>query len=286
MVDISIINNKKKQLESVLHDIIVQITDQDSTIEDIVFYNIFPGGKRLRALLSLLMYEALGGKKGNIYICACVPELLHIATIMLDDLPCMDDSNYRRNKLSSHKKFGEANTILAAFGLATKSFSILSDKSNLGEIDSQKSLKMIEEITHKIGFTGLIGGQIADLNLGKNVHGCKNDEERLDYIAYNKTATLFETCAIIASYLAEATNENRKRLLEYTRNFGLALQIFDDLQDIDDDKGLSFSKVYGIEKTKKLLLEKIKASHDCIIPTNKSAQLLRMLPQYLLEINT
>lgn len=283
MVDVSMVAEKKKHLESALRDIVGAITAYDSSIKEVVDYTVFPGGKRLRALLTVLMYEALGGNKGDIYRCACVPELIHIATLMLDDLPCMDDTSYRRDKLTSHKKFGESTTILAAFGLAAESFNILSDKNNLEGIDRQAALTMTQAITHKIGFAGLIGGQIADLNFGKNLRTCATDAERLEYIATNKTAVLFETCAIIAACLAQATPDDSKSLIAYTRNVGLALQIFDDLQDVAEDKVLSYPKVYGIEQTKKLLKEKITAAYACITQKNAAAQLLRELPHYLLE---
>jgi len=283
-MDITVLDNKKKRLEIVLQDIISDITDQDSLINEILSYTMFPAGKRLRPLVTLLIYEMLAGTKGDIYLAACTTEMLHLATLMLDDLPCMDDSDYRRDKLSSHKKFGDANTTLVAFGLASESIHILSDKNNFNGINSDKSLMMIQEVSQKIGMSGLIGGQIADLNQGASLSKQSNDKQKLHYITSNKTAVLFEVCALIACCLAEATTEDKKSMIAYTHNVGLALQIFDDLHDSDQDKGLSFVKVYGVDKAKELLHQKIQICYESINYTNESALLLQQLPKLLLEI--
>lgn len=284
MIDLMILDHRRKQLETCLQDIISDITHQDSLINEITVYNMFPAGKRLRSLVTLLMYEMLGGTKGNIYRCAAAPEIIHVATLMLDDLPCMDNSPYRREKPSSHKKFGDANTILAAFGLAAESFRILSDKKNFDGVNTDQSVLMIYEIAQKIGFNGLVGGQIADLNQGVSLSKKADEAQKLHYITVNKTAVLFEVCALIACCLAEATQEDKNSLITYTHNVGLALQIFDDLHDSNEDKGLSFTKIYGIDAAKQLLHDKLRASYTCITYTNEHALLLKELPTLLLEI--
>jgi len=275
---------QKKRIDAELQKIIIGSTDQNSTTKQVITYNVFPGGKRLRALMTLFIYKALEGKNGDIISCSCAPELIHIATLMLDDLPGMDNSDYRRNKLVSHKKFGEANTILSAFGLATEAFNILSNKVNLQGLAPQKALTMIQKISYKIGFYGLIGGQIADLNAGKDLYNCSNDKEKLHDITYNKTAALFEVCAIISTHLAEASEQEQESFMAYAQNFGIALQIFDDLQDIHEDKLLSYPKIYGVKESEKLLREKINAACEQIQPKNNASMLLKKLPQLLLEL--
>lgn len=283
MIDLTVLNDKKKRLETTLHSLVSDISDQDLLINAVISHAMFPAGKLLRPLLVVLMYDMLGGTKGNIYTCACIPEMIHVATLMLDDLPCMDDSSYRRDKLSCHKKFGDANAILTAFGLAAESFRILSDKNNFNGINNDQLLIMTREVYQKIGFNGLIGGQIADLNGGTSLLKHTDNEQKLNYITSNKTAVLFEVCALIACCLAEATQENKKRMILYAHNVGMALQIFDDLHDSNEDKGLSFTRIYGVAGAQELLHQKIKASHENITYTNESAILLRQLPQLLLE---
>ena len=246
---------------------------------------LFPAGKRLRPLLTILMYEMLGGTKGNIYRCACTLEMIHVATLMLDDLPCMDNSAYRRGKLSCHKEFGDANTILTALGLATASFTILSDKKNLDGIKSDQALIMLNEVSHRIGLNGLIGGQIADLNRGASLFKQSNDEQKLNYITANKTAVLFEVSALVACCLAEADEEDKKRLIAYAHHVGFALQILDDLHDVHEDTGLSFVTTYGFDKAKELLNERINMARECVTYTNKYAVALKQLPQFLFEIS-
>lgn len=282
-IDLTILDNKKKRLEVVLDTIISRITSNDLLINSIATYVMFPGGKRLRALLTVLMYEMLGGVKGDIYACASTTEMIHAATLMLDDLPCMDNSDYRRGKESSHKKFGDAQTILVAFGLAAESFRVLSDKKNAEGIESDQLLFMMQEISLRIGFNGLIGGQVADLNAGKTLRSLSEETQRISYIMRNKTAVLFEVCALVACCLAQAHNEDKQRMITYAYNIGLALQIFDDIHDRDEDKGLSFLKIYGFDKTKQLLYEAIEKAQACIIYENASATILRQLPYILWE---
>ena len=283
MIDSVVLNDKKKRLEVTLHSLISNVANQNLLIKTVISHTMFPAGKLLRSLLVVLMYDMLGGTKGDIYTCACIPEMIHVATLILDDLPCMDDSSYRRSKLSCHKKFGDANAILMAFGLAAESFRMLADKNNFNGIHSDQLLIMMQEVYQKVGFNGLIGGQVADLNGGTSLLMSVNDAQKLNYITSNKTATLFEVCAIIACCLAEATQEDKKHMLTYAYNVGMALQIFDDLHDNNEDKGLSFSKVYSIDKAQELLHQKIQLSNESIIYTNEFAVLLKQLPQILFK---
>ncbi len=282
-IDSTTLDNKKKRFEAVLDVLIPTITAQDSLVNSITLYVMSPGGKRLRALLTTLMYEMLGGVKGDIYACAATTEMIHAATLMLDDLPCMDNSDYRRGKESCHKKFGDAQTILVAFGLAAESFRILSDTKNTQGIESDQLLLMMQEISVRIGFSGLIGGQVADLNAGKTLCSLSQETQRLTYITRNKTAVLFEVCALIACCLAQAHGDDKQRMITYAHNIGLALQIFDDIHDGDEDKGLSFLKIYGFDKAKKLLYEAIEKARACIMYENPSAMILQQLPYILWE---
>jgi geranylgeranyl diphosphate synthase, type II len=286
MIDLISLEDKKQRLEITLCDIIARITDQDTLIKDIVSYIMLPTGRLIRPLLTVLIYEMLGGTKGKIYTCACAAEMIHVATLILDDLPCMDNSAYRRGKSSCHTVFGDANATLIAFGLAAESFQILSDKNNFGDINTDALTRMLQEISKKIGFTGLTGGQIADLNGGTSLLKQTDTAQKLTYITRNKTAVLFEVCALIACCLAEATQEDTDHMITYAHNVGFALQLFDDLHDDKEDTGLSFVKIYGIDKTKELLQSTIKTSYACITHTNEPAKLLKQLPQLLLEIST
>lgn len=273
----------KQEIDNVLHEVLKNVGAHDATIAPIITHSMFPGGKRLRALLTLLIYKALKGSKGNILRCACIPELIHIATLMLDDLPCMDNSDLRRGQPTSHKKFGEANSILVAFGLITNAFYILSDVQNIQGIDAQEIVALYHEISYKIGLKGLIGGQVADLNSGQNLINSANDAEKITFITYHKTANLFEVCALIAATIAQATATERNRYLCYAKNIGMTLQLADDIQDIDEDMMLSYPKVHGIKHTKELINEYVKTACSCVIEDNEIAELLRAIPRILAE---
>lgn len=285
MIPTNLFKERKERVEDALQAILSRIIKQDTLINDMVTYTLFPTGKLLRPILTVLIYEMLGGTKGNIYACACATEIIHVATLVLDDLPCMDNSAYRRGKHSCHAIFGDGNATLIAFGLAAESFHILSDKNNFDGIKSNDMLRMMAEIAKKVGFNGLIGGQLADLRDGRISINLADDAQKINSITSNKTAALFEICALIACCLAETSEEETERMKTYAQNIGFALQLFDDLHDTTEDKGLSFTKVYGIQKTKELLHQKITASYDCITHTNEYALLLKQLPYSLLEIS-
>jgi|GEM_PF-2027837 len=273
----------KQEIDNTLHEILKNVGVHDGTIPPVITYNMFPGGKRLRPLLTLLIYKALKGTQGTIMHCACVPELIHIATLMLDDLPCMDNSDLRRGQPTSHKKFGEADTILVAFGLITHAFHVLSDKKNIQGVDARDVVALHHAISNKIGLEGLIGGQVADLNSGKNLLNCTNDAEKIELITYHKTANLFEVCALIATTIAQASTTERDRYLHYAKNVGMTLQLADDIQDVDEDMMLSYPKAHGIEHTKELLNGYAKEASACITEDNETAELLRAIPRILAE---
>ena len=137
----------KLKIDATLKHIICDIQAHDQTIEQLISYTIFSGGKRIRALLAVMLYELLDGTEGDIYICASALEMIHTATLMLDDLPCMDDSDYRRDKLASHKAFDVAHTILGAFGLASQAMSLLSNPNYTRGIEPASVAALIHDLS-------------------------------------------------------------------------------------------------------------------------------------------
>ena len=232
-MDIERVLTEKKGIvdKALREDLSVYFANGKSKLYEAMHYSLFPGGKRLRPMLAIVINELLGGNIEKVINSACAVELFHTATLILDDLPSMDNSDYRRGKPSCHKVFGESTAILASIGLASKAFEVLSNEFRANNIPSSVIVTIIHEAARRIGVFGVVGGQYADLNANQSPADLKrNEKEKLDYIALNKTAPLFILSATVGAYLASAQEREIFALIEYARNIGYAFQISDDLE--------------------------------------------------------
>lgn len=187
-------------------------------------YAVFTGGKRFRPVLALSVCEACGGKLHDAILPACSIELIHSYSLVHDDLPALDNDNWRRGKPTCHKKFGEADAILAGDALLTLAFEWLA-----GIKPAEKAVRILREISVAAGTHGMIGGQVADL------HGSakrKNLKEH-DFISRYKTGQLIRVSAIAGAMAGEATWQQLKRIAIYGECIGLAFQVVDDILDQD-----------------------------------------------------
>jgi len=237
-------------------------------IHDAMRYSIFAGGKRLRPILCLAGAEALGKDIEPILPVACALEMIHTYSLVHDDLPAMDNDDYRRGKLTNHKVFGEGIAILAGDALLTQAFEVLAAYG--GRVSGQlvpALLRVIQEIARAAGTMGMIGGQVVDLQSeGKTV-----DADTLSYIHTHKTGALFEASVRAGALLSGATERELAALTGYAQNFGLAFQITDDLLDITGDeikigkpvgsdlknKKSTYPVLFGLERSRTLALEAV-----------------------------
>ena len=224
-------------------------------------YTLMLPGKRLRPVICLETMKMLGGDIDIIMPSACALEMLHVQSLIHDDLPCMDNDDYRRGKLSNHKVFGEANAVLAGDALLTFAPQLIIEKST--ELSSEQILKIIHEYTKFAGAYGLIAGQVVDIESegGKLV---KSPEETLDFIHLNKTAVLFRLAVRFGAIGANASKDVFDELDLFATKFGLAFQIYDDIMDEistfeelgksigkDEASGkLTYVSLYGLEEAK------------------------------------
>ena len=223
-------------------------------------YTLMLPGKRLRPVMCLETTRMLGGKIENALPMACAIEMLHVQSLIHDDLPCMDNDDFRRGQPSNHKVFGEANAVLAGDALLTYAPQIIIEKSK-GKLSDETILKLVHEYTKFAGAYALIAGQVVDIQ-SENGKLEKSPEETLEFSHLNKTAALFrlpiKTGAIIAGI------ENIDELDNFAKKFGLAFQIYDDIMDeistfeelgktIGKDKNsgkLTYVSLYGLERAK------------------------------------
>lgn len=224
-------------------------------------YTVTLPGKRLRPVMCLETCRMFGGNYEDAIPAACAIEMLHAQTLIHDDLPCMDNDDFRRGKPTNHKVFGEANAVLAGDALLTFAPQIIVKNSkNLG---AEKLIRILEEYFHAAGAFGVIAGQVVDIESEKgNVKGEKADT--LDYIHTHKTADLFKLALRTGAIIANATEKEIEEITEFGQAMGVAFQIADDILDEtstfeemgktmgkDKEAGkLTYTTLYGLEKAK------------------------------------
>ena len=221
-------------------------------------YSLEAGGKRIRPVLVLEFCRICGGNWKNAVSAACAIEMIHTFSLIHDDLPCMDNDDYRRGKPSCHKKFGEARAVLAGDALAIRPFEIIAGADNL---DYEKRVGLIAELSRFSGAEGMIGGQIIDMENEERDHV---SADNLRYMYSLKTGALIKASCKMGCICA-GTDDNKISLAEeYAEYLGAAFQIIDDILDVTGDSSLlgkpvgsdsqenktTFVTVYGLEKAK------------------------------------
>ncbi|RLB72192.1 MAG: polyprenyl synthetase family protein [Deltaproteobacteria bacterium] len=197
-------------------------------------YSVFAGGKRIRPILMLAACEAVGGEMKNVLPAACAIEMVHSYSLIHDDLPAMDDDDFRRGNPTNHKVYGEATAILAGDGLLTEAFILLSNKNIWGDIPAEQYLKVINIIAKRSGSCGMVGGQVVDMEAEKN----PVDLTTLEYIHTHKTGALILAAIEVGALLGGASAEQSRALHSYGEAAGLAFQVADDILDIVADPSL------------------------------------------------
>ena len=226
-------------------------------------YSVFSGGKRIRPLIVIESSKACGGKLKDSLVAACAVELVHTYSLVHDDLPAMDDDDYRRGLPSLHKAFGEANAILAGDALLTIAFNILSKNLN-----PKIGMEAIKELSDAIGTKGMVGGQVLDLVAESK----KKNKKILDNINCLKTAKLFEVSAKLGAITATAGEKKVDAMAKYGSFLGKAFQVVD---DIIDNEG--YAKLFGAKKSRDKAEEYIeKAKGYLKIFGNKADELVRV----------
>ena len=202
---------------------------------DAMRYSVTAGGKRIRGVLALAVCELLGGERGAALTVACAIEYIHAYSLIHDDMPCMDDDDYRRGKPSCHKAFGEGIAMLAGDSLLNLAFELLLDyaaKSRFSDGDSRRRfIEAAAFIAAASGARGMAGGQAIDLT-ARNPAG-----EELENLRRLKTGRLFEAAVLAPAICCGADRGDYAALEEYARGLGLAFQITDDLLDITGETG-------------------------------------------------
>ncbi|WP_410768265.1 polyprenyl synthetase family protein [Fontibacillus sp. BL9] len=236
-------------------------------------YSLMAGGKRLRPLLVIAAAESLGASKEAALPVACAVEMVHTYSLIHDDLPAMDDDDYRRGKLTNHKVFGEAMAILAGDGLLTHAFYSIVQASRQQGVSAENVLSIIEELAVYAGPSGMVGGQVADMEGEQGL----TDLEQLRYIHQHKTGDLIVFSLKAGGRIAAASDVQLAALETYGRCIGLAFQIQDDILDLVGDEAKLGKKTQSDVKQGKVTypyfigLDESRAEVDRLTLTAKKA---------------
>jgi geranylgeranyl diphosphate synthase type II len=264
-----------------------------ATVFESMRYSVFAGGKRLRPILCMASAETVGGDIKTVLPVACALEFIHTYSLIHDDLPVMDDDDYRRGLLTNHKVYGEGIAVLAGDALLTEAFHLMSNRDLLTGIPSETILSVIHEISKASGAEGMVGGQVVDLESeGKNV-----DMETLNYIHMHKTEALIKVSIRAGALLSGASGKELNALSEYGSAIGLAFQIADDILDIESDletlgkstgadgvhQKATFPNLVGLEPSKQRARELIEKALSDIDFFDSKADFLRMIARFIVD---
>ena len=255
-------------------------------------YSVFAGGKRLRPVLVAAGAEAVGGTLEAVMPAACAVEMIHTYSLIHDDLPAMDNDDFRRGVPTSHKVFGEAIAILAGDALLTLAFRLLANSSPAGG-EAGRLRDMLIEVADAAGSAGMVGGQVADNECEGKVAGAAI----VDYIHTHKTAALIRASIRSGAILAGASAAELKALGVVGDSLGLAFQIMDDILDItatSEELGKTAGKdqaqqkatypaVHGIEASRRRAQALVADAHAALAPFGERALPLRALGTFIIE---
>ncbi len=256
-------------------------------------YSIFAGGKRLRPILMIAASEAVGGSAQQVLHAACAMEMIHTYSLIHDDLPAMDDDDFRRGRPTNHKTYGEATAILAGDALLTEAFRLLADAEANRLIEPAKALKVIELVARYAGSQGMVGGQVVDMESeGKEI-----DFPTLEYIHTHKTGGLILASAQVGALLGGGDEEQIAALIRFGGAAGLAFQIADAILDVvgdqtelgkdvgsDQARGkITYPGLLGLAEARQRANELCDIAVESLTPLGAAAEPLQVLARYIVD---
>ena len=278
---------KAEKINSLFIDAIPYNDSDFARVKEAMLYSLQIGGKRIRPVLMTEFYKLCGGSEEGIYNFAIALEMIHTYSLIHDDLPCMDNDDFRRGKPSCHKAFDEATAVLAGDGLLTEAFALASRAKGIAPENMVKAIGVLAECA---GVSGMIGGQIIDIqNEGKQL-----SVETLKKLYSLKTSALIKAAAKIGCILAGA--EDKCLYAEkYAENVGLAFQIVDDILDFCGDEALlgkpvgsdeknnkcTFVTLCGIEESRKVVNRLTIEAKSCVDKIGTNGEFLKDMADYL-----
>jgi geranylgeranyl diphosphate synthase type II len=265
-------------------------TAPPATIHRAMRYSLFAGGKRIRPILCIEAARAISDQTDGVVSAACSLELIHTYSLIHDDLPALDNDDYRRGKLTNHKVFGDAMAILAGDSLLTLAFQVLAELPAAAD----RKTRLIAELSTAAGTVGgMIGGQVADLE----GEGKEPNADLLESIHRAKTGALLRASLRMGAIYAGASGDEYTALSCYGEHVGLAFQIVDDLLDVEESSEalgktagkdaaqhkITFPAVYGLETSHLMAEEECARAHQVLAPFGDRASRLHELADMIVR---
>jgi geranylgeranyl diphosphate synthase type II len=295
------LQEKKEIVDSALEKYFLKRPDSageavfPNSLHKAIQYSLLAGGKRIRPILSVAAFEAIGGRGDKILPFACALEMIHTYSLIHDDLPALDNDDYRRGKPTCHKVFGESIGILAGDALLTEAFKLMTDRSiqEFSIRDGGLILDAINEVAQAAGMSGMVGGQVLDIESeGKEV-----DFPTLQYIHTHKTGALILVSVRVGAKLGGASEETLKALTHYGERIGLAFQIADDILNVEGKAALlgkktgsdlsrgkaTYPVLLGLEESKRRTKELVELAVKAIESFGPEAEPLREIACFILS---
>ena len=266
-----------------------------ASLHKAIRYSLFAGGKRIRPILSMAAFESVGGKGDTILPFSCALELIHTYSLIHDDLPALDNDNYRRGNPTCHKVFGEAIGILAGDALLTEAFRLMTNQviQEFSLRNGRLALDMIHQVAQAAGVFGMVGGQVVDIESeGKGV-----DFPTLQYIHTHKTGALILVSVRVGAMLGGANKETLKALTRFGEGIGLTFQIADDILNVEGKAALlgkktgsdlsrkkaTYPSLFGLEESKRRAKELVTSAIEAIRSFGSEAEPLREIAWFILS---
>ena len=285
------LEDRRAMVEAALDRVLPPETHPPSRVHEAMRYSVLAPGKRLRPILVIAGAEAVGGRAEPVLDTACALELIHAYSLIHDDLPAMDDDDYRRGRLTNHKVFGEAMAILAGDALLTLAFRLVAE--NAARVAPGAVGMVVAEVADAAGTDGMVGGQVVDIESeGKVISG-----EMLDYIHLHKTAALIRVALRVGAVLAGGREEVVDAISRAGEALGLAFQIVDDILDVEGNlaelgktagsderkRKATYPSLHGLPASKARARELIEETKRLLLPLGPAAEPIRALADFVLE---
>ena len=287
--------SKQAEINNALNEIL-ELSSNSGRLIDAMEYSLMAGGKRIRPVLCISAYEAVGGsKEDHILKVACALEIIHTYSLIHDDLPAMDNDNMRRGIPTCHIAFDEATAILAGDALLTLAFQILSSIKITKEDHASKWFGIIHLISLAAGYKGMVAGQMIDISSEGN-QLTLNDLEEMYYL---KTGALIEASTCSGAIIGNGSVKQIEQLRIYSKNIGLAFQVADDILNIEGDPAVmgkaigtdkirnknTYPSVMGMKESKEFAKKLVNNALQALEYFDNSSDSLRAIARYIIERN-
>ncbi|MBT3350193.1 MAG: polyprenyl synthetase family protein [Nitrospinaceae bacterium] len=257
----------------------------------IMRYSLFAGGKRLRPILCVAGTEAVGGEPEAILPAACALECIHTYSLIHDDLPAMDDDDFRRGNPTSHKVFGDAAAILGGDGLLTLAFKMMTGAEMTRAAGGERIIEAIKVLADAAGASGMVGGQLLDIRAGGRV----NEPAELVEIHRRKTGAMIRASVYMGGLLGGGGDDEMAALSRYGERAGLAFQIVDDILDVEGDAELmgkatggdaaqdkaTYPALHGLEASKEMARQVVDEALEALVAFPDGAPALAALARFI-----